>query len=60
MASVKRSRRDPIERAHKSGYQASIKGKSSGTCPFKDPDKRGAWLCGWNEGNVSSAGTHFI
>ncbi|MAZ44164.1 MAG: ribosome modulation factor [Legionellales bacterium] len=58
MASSKRSRRDPLKKAFNQGFNASIKGKGMGSCPYEHVDKRGAWMGGWRQANDTQYGTY--
>nr|WP_086938603.1 ribosome modulation factor [Thaumasiovibrio occultus] len=46
---MKRQKRDRLERAQKSGYQAGINGRSSENCPYQAVDAKTQWLGGWRE-----------
>ncbi|WP_087017683.1 ribosome modulation factor [Thaumasiovibrio subtropicus] len=46
---MKRQKRDRLERAQKSGYQAGINGRSQESCPYQTLDTRTQWLGGWRD-----------
>lgn len=47
--SMKRQKRDQIERAFSKGYQAGIKGHSKSLCPHDTGEAREGWMAGWRE-----------
>ncbi|SIN85762.1 Ribosome modulation factor [Salinivibrio sp. ES.052] len=53
--SMKRQKRDRLERAQSKGFQAGINGRSSELCPYQQTDARSYWLGGWREGRTSKS-----
>ncbi|WP_353408176.1 ribosome modulation factor [Pseudoteredinibacter isoporae] len=47
---MKRSKRDPFNRAFNKGYQAGIEEKSRSSCPHENSAARQHWINGWREG----------
>ncbi len=49
---MKRTKRNPAERAYQKGYQAGMNGRSKASCPHADDTgvKHIEWLRGWQEG----------
>lgn len=47
---MRKSKRDPLEKAFMRGYQHGVLGKSRDLCPFNLPTVRQAWINGWREG----------
>ncbi|GAB6262021.1 ribosome modulation factor [Photobacterium sp. R1] len=46
---MKRQKRDRMERAQSRGYQAGLNGRSSDSCPYQTMDARMNWLGGWRD-----------
>ena len=46
---MKRQKRDRLERAQARGYQAGLNNRSSEACPYKTQDARTNWLGGWRD-----------
>lgn len=48
--SMKRQKRDKLERAHSKGFNAALHGQSKEVCPYEELNAKEEWLGGWREG----------
>ena len=46
---MKRQKRDRLERAQSQGYKAGLNGRSMETCPYQQMVAKSYWLGGWRD-----------
>ncbi len=46
---MKRQKRDRLERAQSQGYKAGLNGRSQEACPYSQMDSKSYWLGGWRD-----------
>lgn len=48
-SSMRRQKRDRLDRAYSNGYQAGVAGKAKENCPYQNTPAKSEWLGGWRE-----------
>lgn len=58
--SMKRQKRDRLERANAQGFKAGVAGRSKDLCPYQESDIRSEWLGGWRDAIEARNDGYFI